>query len=258
MKRVHEYKAFLSRFNFQKDMNGMIGVERERFLATPDGILVPRAQDFLLAVDDPRWIYELSACQIEDRTDPLRDVAKIQKALAKNDCQGRAIVKQLGLRLYVIEVAGEDMPLTVYPDQRYVRIKTKITKEQLSAACRVTATHLHFGVSSLEKAIQISNLLLQYIDLFRKLGDHSNGERLRLYKTMATHWRPPYYQSIEHLFEVAFKQGFVKNPRDCWHLIRISKHGTVELRMFGVTESLDEICQWIQIVKEIIKKELVP
>ena len=256
MKRVHECDTFISRFNFRREMDGMVGVERERFLTTQDSVLVPRAKDFLSAISNFRWTYEISACQVEDRTNPLENIGEIRRALAENDHRGQTIAKQLGLCLRTIEVAEEGMSLIIYPDPRYLKIKSKITREQLSAACRVTGTHLHFGISDMERAIQVSNLLRQHIDFFCKLGDHSSGERLRLYKIVAKQSSPPYYQSAQHFFEVARKEMFLENPRNCWHLIRLSMCGTVELRMFGVTENIDEVCQWIHIVKEIIKKEL--
>jgi len=253
MKRGSEYKTFLSWFKFQKEMVGFVGIERERFLTTvEDGIFVPRAKDFLSAINNSRWTYELSACQVEDRTNPLKDTQEIKKALHENDCRGQTIAKQLGLCLRTVEAVKDGMPLAVYPDPRYLRIKSEVTRECLSAACRVAATHLHFGMPDIDTAIQVANLLRKHLKFLCGIGDHSNGERLQLYKTMALCWMPPHYRDEKHFFEVACKEGFVENPRDCWHLIRISIHGTVELRMFGVTEDLDEICAWIRIVREII------
>jgi len=256
MKKNKEYEEFLSRFKFQKEMTGFIGIERERFLSTANGTLVPYAEKFLTQLDNPKWTYELSACQVEDRTTPLYNIKEIKGALKENDCDGKTVARQLGLKLLTIEVAPKNMSLAVYPTPRYLRIKSQITQERLRAACRVTGTHLHFGMPDIKTAIQVSNLLRKYLDYFCKLGSHSNSERLQIYKTMAVHWEPPYYQSSQHFFEIARKEGFVKNPRDCWHLIRISIHGTVELRMFGVTENLDEVCKWIKIVRKIIKRKI--
>ncbi|MFC1656754.1 hypothetical protein ACFL14_02240 [Patescibacteria group bacterium] len=261
-----EFQEFLSRFNFQKDLVGCVGVERERFLINGDLNIVPRAFDFLQLINDfETWTYELSACQVEDRTKPLRSVCQIKEAMFLNEITGLKIAKELGLGFAVYEVAGEKMPLDVYPDPRYLEIKSTITPDRLSAACRVTATHFHIGMPNLLTAIHVSNYLRKYIELFSGIGDHSNGIRLGLYKEMAKDWNPPFYENEEHYFEVARKGGHVSNSRDCWHLIRISKYGTVELRMFGVTEDLDEICSWITDVTKIIstsgilsKAKLIP
>ena len=240
---------------FKRKMTGFVGVERERFLSKGAKI-VPRAEEFLAIIKDPLWTYELSACQIEDRTPPLQGINKIKEALKTNDCRGQVIASRLGLDISTLEVAGKGMPLTVYPEPRYLRIKTQISQESLSAACRVTATHFHFGMPDLLTAIRVANMLRRHLNYFCDLGDHSNGERLRLYKKMATHWEPPHYKNSQHFFAVAKNQRFMENLRDCWHLIRISKHGTVELRMFGVTEDLNEICGWIETIRDLIKKEI--
>ena len=146
------------------------------------------------------------------------------------------------------------MPLDVYPEPRYLKIVKNITKERLKAACRVTGTHIHLGMTDIESAIQTANYLRKYIEYLSNLGDHSKGERLKLYKTMATDWYPPLYKNSKHFFEVAVQKGFVDNPRNCWHLIRISIHGTVELRMFGVTENIEEITDWVSIIRSILKE----
>lgn len=240
-------------FRFRKDKTGYIGIEREYFLTALDRkVFLPIAKDFLSKINDPRWTYELSACQVEARIDPLKNIKEVKKSLAKNDNYGQNIANSLNARLSIIEVAEKTMPLAVYPNPRYLKIKKSFNREILSAACRVTATHLHFGMPNLQTAIQTNNLLRRKIKYFCDLGDHSKGKRLELYKAVAEHWNPPHYRNTKHFIEIAKKEGFIKNPRDCWHFIRISKYGTIELRMFGATENLKEICEWIKIVQEII------
>ena len=190
---------------------------------------------------------------MEDRTPPLREIRMIRAALEKNDLYGQQIANKMGVYLQVIEVGPKNMPLEVYPDPRYLQIVSNIDQKRLSAACRVTGTHIHLGMPDIFTAIKAANRLREHLDFLCQIGDHSKGERLRLYKEMALNWQPPYYESSEHFFEVARSEGFVDNPRNCWHLIRISVHGTVELRMFGVTEDLDEICYWIEIAKKLIE-----
>lgn len=252
MKRINEYKRFLSKFNFREEMKWFVGIERERFLINSNGLFVPRAAEFLSLINNSLWTYELSACQVEDRTNPFKDIRKIKKALAENDSSGKAVAKKFGLRLQTIEVGPEDMPLVIYPDSRYLRIVKDISQERLSAGCRVASIQLHFGMPNLETAIETANALTEHLFSLCQIGDHSQGQRLTLYKKMATNWQPPDYRNGEHFFEVARQQGFAKNPRNCWHLIRISIHGTVELRMFGVTEDLEEISSWIKTVRKII------
>ncbi len=251
--KTNEEQRFLSRFNFQKEMKGFVGIERERFLTNSDNGFVPQAENFLSAISNSLWTYELSACQIEDRTKPFKEIKKVRDALVENDNLGKNVAEKLSLHLQAIEVGPEDMPLTVYPDPRYLRIVSKISRERLSAGCRVASIQIHFGMPDLETAIEKSNIVREYLPLLCRLGDHSQGRRLALYKKMAPNWKPPQYRNVEHFFEVARQQGFSENPRNCWHLIRISIHGTIELRMFGTTDDLEEVLNWIEKAREFIE-----
>ena len=242
---------FLSRFKFDKRKGGFVGIEREHFLAIGDN-LVPIAKDFLEARKDNRWTYELSACQAEVRTRPKQSQDAVKLELLENWNNGQARAAGIGVILINQEVGPSNMPLTVYPDPRYLEIVAQISQERLAAACRVTGTHIHLGMRSMDEAIDCYNALIFSLEYLSILGDHSGGERLRLYKLMAKNWEPPHYRDINHFLEVARINGFDNNPRNCWHLVRISKHGTVELRMFGVTDYVDEIIYWISSIKELI------
>lgn len=250
--KTPDLKEFLSKFKFEEKFKGCFGVERERFLIDGQKKLSPRAEEFLKLIRDDAWTYELSACQVEDRTCPSRDLRDIFQNLASNTAAGEKTAKLIGLGLKSLEVASPDMPLDVYPDERYRKIVKNISPEKLLAASRVTGTHVHVGVSSIEEAIEVYNLLRLEIDRLIKMGDHSSGLRLELYKTMALNWEPPFYRNISDFYDVALKEGFLDNPRNCWHLIRISRHGTVECRVFGSTDLEEEIVEWVSAIKSII------
>ena len=254
------FKDFLSKFSFRPEMAGFIGIEREQFLIVAGGLdggqYASRAQGFLSMINSSKWTYELSACQVESRTNPHKDLSAIKLEILENENCGNQAAFKLGLRLDNIEVASRNMPFTVYPDFRYLEIAKTIPQDRLEAACRVTGTHIHIGVRDISHAIEVNNLLVPHLNIFCSLGDHSNSERLRLYRTMAKNWQPTIYQNPEHFFEVARAEEFADNPRNCWKLIRISIHGTVELRMFGVTDNVDEILEWVSFVRSIVKGAL--
>lgn len=249
-----ELADFLARFKFMKSMNGYVGIEREHFLVSQTGELVPRSVEFLQFINDSRWTYELSACQVESRTRPQKDLSAMKLELLENTNNGERVAENLGLCLVNQEVGDARMSLDVYPDPRYLEIVRTITQERLEAACRVTGIHLHLGVKNMEHALLVYNSLIPHLEMFCRLGNHSNGERLKLYKTMAIKWLPIVYEGVEHFFEIASRDGFVTNPRNCWQLIRISVHGTIELRMFGATDHADEILWWVSQVKFLTKE----
>ncbi|HAU07779.1 MAG: hypothetical protein UW46_C0004G0073 [Candidatus Yanofskybacteria bacterium GW2011_GWF1_44_227] len=247
---------FAALFKFRPELSGYIGIEREQFLKGDSGIYVPESPRFLSLAMNEKWTYELSACQVESRTNPQTGLAVIKAELLANENVGNRVANQLGLELVNEEVAAEDMPLDVYPNPRYLKIAKVISRDRLRAACRVAGIHIHLGVRDLSHAIEVNNLLVPHLNALCDRGDHSGGERLRLYRDMAQNWQPVVYAGPEHLFEVARANGFADNPRNCWKLIRISIHGTVELRMFGSTNSVDEIIEWISVVKAITKGAL--
>lgn len=242
---------FFSQFLFRPEMRGAVGVEREYFLVGTDGAPSPAAMTFLDEVGDGAWTNELSACQVEHRTSPWFDPDALSENLRQGQDDGIHAATAIGLKLAACEVGPTDMSLDVYPSTRYVTIAATLPQETLRAACRVTGTHIHLGMKDLDEAIATHNRIRPHIERLSKLGDHSDGERLRLYKMMAPNWEPPHYESPEHFLEVARAQGFADNPRNCWHLVRISRHGTVELRMFGMTPDVDEIMEWVREVRRL-------
>ena len=258
------FKDFLSKFSFRPEMAGFIGIEREHFLISgPNnlscGVYTPRAQAFLETIRSKRWTYELSACQVESRTNPQKDISAIKLEILENEnLAHRAVMEMFTVDLVNHEVANKRLFLffDVYPDPRYLEIVSNISKKKLDAACRVAGTHIHIGSRDINHAIAINNALMPRFEKLCAMGDHSSGERLRLYKVMAENWQPTVYQNPEHFFEVANAEGFAYNPRNCWKLVRISIHGTVELRMFGTTDNIDEILEWVSFVKFITKEAM--
>jgi gamma-glutamyl:cysteine ligase YbdK (ATP-grasp superfamily) len=253
MAKQTELSDFLAKFNFDSSSCGQVGIERERFLATQNKTAVPRSKDFLMMIDEERWIYELSACQIEDRVGPKSDLLELKLELLANDNHGQIVAKELGLEILAVEFLT-DLPLDVYDNIRYRNIVKDLPRYKLLAACQVAGVHLHFGAKNIEEAIDFNNELCGHFEELCRIGDHSQGKRLAAYRQMAPDFAPRHYVNQEHFFDTAREQRYDENPRNCWHLIRISIHGTVELRMFGSTSEIDEILTWIEFVKNILQR----
>ena len=165
--------------------------------------------------------------------------------------------QQLGFGRLHFEVGPEDMSLAVYPDPRYQRISATLSREVLSAACRVIGTHVHIGMPDHEVALKVYNSVVEKVDELCEIGDGSSGRRLDLYRLMAPQWRPMRYDSWENFFEVAQEENFSEDPRHCWTLIRISPHGTIEFRMFGSTDSLEKIIDWAKTCHRICMEAMI-
>ncbi len=226
-------------------MGLFVGVERECHLVDKMGLIVPAAFEVLNMINDKHFGYELSACQLESRTDPVQ-ILSLKNALLKNDEVAHSVLDKLSLKCSYKEVAPFDMPLDVYPDPsgRYQLITKDMSVETLRAACRVIGTHIHIGMPDHETALNVYNDVICHTDNLISLGDGSNGERLKIYRMMAPDATPKAYVSWDNFYSAACEKGFDQDPRKCWALIRISVHGTIEFRMFGTTDNLDTIVEW--------------
>lgn len=257
---VLDLEGFKNQFKFNPELAFRVGIERECFVADLSGRIMPKAALVIQHVQKNGWRvngssekinpgdmlgYELSACQIETRTKPS-EIMEVMSALQSPDSGLRNSLQELGLQALYLEVAPDDMPLDVYPDPtgRYAEITRAMSHEVLLAACQVAGTHVHIGMPDHDIALRVYNRLTEHCEELCRSGDGSSGKRLEIYRKVAPERDPPVYKDWQDFFTAANKKGFAKNPRDCWTLIRISIHGTIEFRMFGSTDSLSQIKQW--------------
>jgi len=247
---------FAAQFNFQPAGAGLVGIERECFTTDLSGVIKPLTPSILPSLDNNgQFGYELSACQLEDRIGPCT-IESVGKALQTNDEILSEAEARCSFRRLYLEVVSADMPLDVYPDPtgRYQRITANMPREILVAACRVAGTHVHIGMPDLVTAMRVYHQAIPHLDELIRMGDGSNGERMRIYQVMAPDRTPKVYPNgWTEFHDYAIKMGFESNPRSCWHLIRISIHGTIEFRMFGSTPSNSRIEEWAQRCHEICR-----
>jgi len=256
---VMNVKDFMNYFNFKKERSLFVGVERESFIRTSDwqfatGEDTQRLLKYL--GDDMRFGYEFPACQLEDRVGPLK-LHEVEMALTTNDNKINHALEILGLLRSRYEVE-EKVPLEIFPDPtgRYQKIAERLSDNILRSAFSVIGTHVHIGMPDHETALMVYNQVTEYVNELCSLGDNSNGRRLEHYKKVATNFYPPKYRNWDHFFGTACDKGFATNPRNCWSIIRISAHGTIEFRMFGATEDTGKTMSWIKICHDICKKAM--
>ena len=259
-------EAFKDKFNFKRELAFCIGIEREYFLTDESGAIVPRAKDVLDHLSfmghcvsgkvngsshEP-FGYELSACQIETRTAPV-ELKELSNELKVLDTALEIALSNLGLRKLCVEVAPDDMPLDVFPDPsgRYASISSKMPREVLLAACQVIGTHVHIGMPNHDIALRVYNHVINKCDMLCDIGDNSSGRRLKIYRVVEKNPYPPSYASWDVLYQTALEKGFSDDLRNCWTLIRITAHGTIEFRMFGAVESIDQIVYWASLCRDL-------
>jgi gamma-glutamyl:cysteine ligase YbdK (ATP-grasp superfamily) len=252
-------KTFKSLFRFNPEKAFRVGVERECFLLDSSGQIVPLAQLVLDRLDDPRFGYELSACQLEERIGPC-DVHSVERLFLENDAVLAQILEPLGIRRGFGEVGPEDMPLEVYPDPtgRYAELARNMPRKRLLAACRVIGIHVHVGMPDHGTALRVYNRVISRMGSLLEVGSGSFGERLSIYREVAPNCDPEPYGSWEYFHRVAVREGFAHDPRRCWSLIRISAHGTIEFRVFGSTDCPKRIARWARLCHRMCTEALLP
>lgn len=245
-----DLKTFQSKFAFKPEGAFLVGVERECFLADLSGRIVPHAPQVIAhakcsGIPIESIGYELSACQIETRTVPAL-VDRLPFEVEWPERELNRTLRDLDLQALHVAVAPADMPLDVYPDPtgRYAEITRDMPHEVLLAACRVAGTHVHIGMPDHETALQVYNGVLKHARELCAYGGGLEGERLQIYRVVAPDREPKPYEDWPAFLRAAEEKGFAENPRNCWTLIRISVHGTLEFRMFSATPSRDSVVEW--------------
>ena len=252
-------QEFRAKFNFRPEMTLYLGVEREYFLSEiATGKVVPKAKEVLDHLGPvERFSYELSACQIESKDGPclLQDLKSNLEETHQELSEG---CFSQGVRLNYFEVAPEDMPLDVYPDPsgRYQEISKKLPEDVLRAACRVAGTHIHVGMPDHDTALNVYNkVTFQLPDLIQR-GDNSSGERMELYRMMAPDSEPCLFKNWNDFYAAGVRKGYTEDPRKLYSLIRISVHGTIEFRMFGVASDTYQVLEWARACHELCKEAM--
>lgn len=238
------------------------GIEHERFIMNSLGQIVPKIGTLLPRVHElaknnglPERLfsYELFAGQIEDRTPPCRNLEAIKVALLANDGILLEAASNLGLAFDHSEFVEEDMVVAfeVNPfDERHRRIWASIPNDRRIAASVVAAVHVHVSVAD-EEAVRILNLCRKdVIDSLVSIGDHSSLKRINAYRIMAaTDGVPPVFASFSEVMKYIASKGGEKNV---WDLVRYKPTTkTVEFRMFGATQSVEEILKYVKACQDI-------
>ncbi len=256
---------------FAPELTGNVSIEWEGFTAElcngiecglihpPVVAPVPRAPEFLTRISvrdsEKRWESELYRGQVEFRTAPHRDFESLWDDLDSGIDQGRKVAHTMGCSLQSMPCAPENILLEVYPIERYEKMAQALIDQgqewRLRAACRVAALQMSYGCSDIDHALRVFNAAALRLPELIAIEGSSGAERLRLYCQMAPNWHPPQIESVEHFDQLAKAQGFATNIRNCYWLIRLNRHGTVEFRMWGSTDKRNEVKTRYDLVRQI-------
>ena len=272
---------FMGKFQFDPAKSLFVGVERECFLRRNGKIapIAPEVLSYLRANNNGRgncYGYELSACQLEDRTEMPCGIEGVRGLFQRNEQDITKAEQDLGFSRIFCGTGPEDMPTDHYPVERYDRIVAQMPREALLAACRVTGVHVHVGMPDHQTALRVYNQVVRFFPMLCQLGcvyfdgrlenyqmvvDQMSGipvkqsQRINLFLKHLTNGVncPPEYKNWRRFYERAVREGFVFDPRRLWDFIRISVHGTVEFRMFDSTNDLNLMVFWASLCQSLCK-----
>lgn len=254
----HSFEAFMGQFVFDPGKAGLVGVERELLIReTATGQILPISPEILARIwgEHPhlttRIKAELSRCQLEETTDPVR-FGDVADSLRETSTVVAAALARVGCEPQYSDIGPADMPLDVYPEARYVRIAEQRPREQLSAACRSIGVHVHVGMPDAAKALQAYNFAVRNLHSLRKRADRTDGRRMALYRTMVPEPEPITFNTWHEHYRHAVEHGYAGNTpensvRNNWMLVRISRYGTIEFRLF---DGVDDVAEIESIAKE--------
>lgn len=242
-------QAFIDAFRLEPDNTGKCGVEVELFTAK-NNLIVPAAPEVMARLQDtelaPWFSPEFSACQIEFKTPPVYP-EDMHAALIERQTLLHRILKEMQLEPLYAPIAPENMPLDIYPLERYTKeIAPSLTREQLLSAFRVAGLHIHYGTHDMYHALYLYNKLAEHFSQLLTFGDKSNGARRAVYRKAASDWQPARFADLRDLYQYACEHGFTEDLRRWWSELRISHFGTVELRSPDTTPDMAEAATWVR------------
>lgn len=243
----HSFDAFMGHFGFDRTKAGLVGIERESLIRDK---ATKRIRPVSPLVLDMIWDQrpdlisrikpELSRCQLEETTRAER-IDMVGTSLEETNAVVTAALAAFGYEPQYTDIGPSTMPLEVYPEPRYEKIAATRPKEQLLAACRIIGIHVHVGMESPEMALAAYNFAIKNLYSLRLRADRTRGARMKLYQAMVPEPEPIPFASWHDHYVHALEHGYADNPRNNWMLVRISRYGTLEFRLFDGVDDIEEI-----------------
>ncbi len=242
---------------FKDKLSSFIGVELEGVLSCPVSLrecacankrMVNTLNDCLALKGMSAQVSpEASAAQIEAKTSPLVTHKVVKELGILINLTKDAIYNNFNLKWVLKPYASYNLDLYFYPDEpRYRTIFAGIDNELRRFVMSAMALHIHIGCKDKTAALRVYNMLAQDINNLIRIDF---GGRLEKYIKMIPCAIPKKYSSWQDFERDAKERGFQQNTSNNHSLIRITKHGTVELRMFNSSEDLERISKLIKYIE---------
>ena len=209
---------------------------------------------------------ELMQSSCELNTGICETVQDVGRDLSEKLEWGRAVADQLGLRL----VWGGTHAFSPWHQQRYCPIRryqwlTEVMQE-ITRRLVVFGLHVHVGVDSGDKAIQLCDRLLRHLPTLLALSVNSpmwNGRdtglcsyRSKIMETLPTAGLPPHMRNwseyvwlVDHLVAT----NFIRSIREIWWDVRPHpRFGTVEVRIMDMPLNMRHLLGLVALTQSLV------
>jgi carboxylate-amine ligase len=236
-----------------------LGVEIELQLVDDTSMALKSAIAEILA-DVPPWLREsvkpeFMQCYVEINSDVGRTAAHIHDDLAAKIEAVEAIAARHHTFLFWAGThpfsRWRDQHIT--PDQRYFMLADRLQETVVRAV--TFGLHVHVGVASGDKAIQIADRLTRYLPLLLALSANSpfwhgrltghHAHRIEVLERFPTGGLPPKmntWDEYQTLVQQLQAGEFIESERELWWDVRPSAaNGTVEVRICDMPPQLADV-----------------
>lgn len=247
-----------------------LGVEIELQLIDAKTLELSNTVQELLDVVPQRWIdkikpeFKQSYCEIN--TDICRTVDDVRRDLTEKLNWARGVCHENGRLL----ACGGSHPFSLWSDQinspgeRYEWLQNAM--QYVTARLVVFGLHVHVGVDSGDKAIQLCDRLLRHLPTLLALSANSpywNGTdtglasyRTKVMESLPTAGMPEtlrnwseYVWLVQHLVST----GFISSMREIWWDVRPHREfGTVEIRVMDMPISMNHMLGLVALTHSLV------
>ena len=257
-------------YSFNGNPTHTLGVEVELQLVDAETLALSSSVQQILDCVPEEWSNkvkpELMQSYCEFNTDICATVKDVQRDLTEKLQWGQATARRLGLKL----AWGGTHPFSPWheqiysPGKRYAWI-TRVMQD-ISRRLVVFGLHVHVGVDSGDKAIQLCDRLLRHLPTLLALSANSpmwNGRvtgmasyRSKIMDALPTAGLPQHMRNwseyvwlVDHLCST----GFIRSIREIWWDVRPHhEFGTVEVRIMDMPLNMDHLLALVALTQCLV------
>jgi carboxylate-amine ligase len=254
---------------FHPSAEPAIGVEIElQILDRDTGDLAPGAVPILKACEEDKiegTSAELMQSMIEVKTDICRSVDEVRVQLSTRTRRVRNIASSLGYELAMASTHPfhRTTTSTVYPDERYERIRDRLA--WLTYQRVMFGLHVHVGMPSGDMAIGAINLLVRYLPhliaasasspFWQGVDTGLASSRVALYRLLPHAGLPLYFtnwKEFRNYCRVMMDCQTITSFKDIyWDIRPRPDFGTIEFRICDIPLTITEALSLVALIRSL-------